>query len=80
VTSEDQDDLAEVGRLLFGERWQSDLARALGTSTRMMRYWVAGTHGCPPDLRPRLIALLQERGSDVDAMIVRLGQSTGDEK
>ena len=80
MVTDDQDDLAEVGKLLFGERWQSDLARALGTSARMMRYWVAGTNGCPPDLRPRLIALLQERGNDVDAMIVRLGRSTEDEK
>ncbi|WP_207105730.1 hypothetical protein [Sphingomonas sp. CFBP 8760] len=80
MATDDQEDLAEVGKLLFGERWQSDLARALGTSSRMMRYWVAGTHGCPPDLRMRLIALLRERGQDVDAMIVRLGRSTGNEK
>lgn len=75
----DQDELAQVGRLLFGERWQSDLARALGTSARMMRYWVAGTHSCPPDIRPRMVALLQRRVEDAKEMIVRLGQSTGDE-
>jgi hypothetical protein len=66
------DDLVEVGRLLFGERWQSDLARALGTSSRMVRYWVAGTHARPEDLRQRLAGLLQERVDNMKGMIVRL--------
>ena len=80
MATDDQEDLAEVGKLLFGERWQSDLARELDTSTRMMRYWVDGTHGCPPDLRPRLIALLRKRGNEMDAMITRLERSKGSRK
>lgn len=71
----DQDDLVEVGRLLFGERWQSDLARALGTSPRMVRYWVAGTHARPDDLSKRLAALLHERVNNMKRMIVRLRRS-----
>ena len=73
---EDHDELAEVGKLLFGERWQSDLARALGTSTRMMRYWVAGTHTRPNDLRQPLVALLQGRVDQVHAMIANLRRSS----
>jgi len=72
VGNKDHDELAEVGRLLFGERWQSDLARALGTSARMVRYWVAGTHTRPEDLGQRLAALLQDRVNDIMRMIVRI--------
>lgn len=76
----EHDDLVNVGRLLFGERWQSDLARALGTSARMMRYWVAGTHARPEDLDQRLDALLHERIDNMKGMIVQLGRSTGDQE
>jgi hypothetical protein len=38
----DHETLATVGEALFGERWQRPLARALGASERIMRYWAAG--------------------------------------
>lgn len=57
----DRDTLRETGMLLFGARWQSDLARELDTSTRMMRYWVAGTHPPPDDLNERLVSLIKAR-------------------
>lgn len=71
------DDLVEAGRLLFGERWQSDLARALGTSSRMVRYWVAGTHTRPVDLHRRLAVLVQDRVDEMRDMIARLGRRPG---
>lgn len=64
--------LIEVGELLFGARWQSDLARALGTSDRMVRYWVSGTHSPPTDLRQRLIVLLEERIQRMEGIIVQV--------
>lgn len=66
--------------LLFGTRWQSDLARALGTSDRMMRYWLAGTHAQPADLRPRLVALLRQRAGKMEDMIAQIGRSEGEKE
>jgi hypothetical protein len=71
----DRDALCETGTLLFGARWQSDLARALGTSTRMMRYWVAGTHPPPDDLNERLIRLIDARIAAMRDMTTRLDPS-----
>ncbi len=79
MSEHDQTALCEAGRLLFGTRWQSDLARALGSSTRMMRYWVAGTHTPPSDLNQRLSALLQKQIEQMRDMIARLEDSKGDE-
>lgn len=75
---DDREALREAGTLLFGVRWQSDLARALGTSARMIRYWVAGTHLPPTDLRQRLCRLLHERVGKMQDMITRLERSKGD--
>ena len=36
------DQLADVGRLLYGRQWQTPLAEALGISSRSMRYLAAG--------------------------------------
>lgn len=35
------DFVAEAGRLLFGDRWMSDLARELGVAVRTMQAWYA---------------------------------------
>lgn len=34
--------LRRTGEALYGERWQSALARALGVSDRRVRAWAAG--------------------------------------
>ena len=39
--------LRKVGECLYGTRWQSELARALGVTDRTMRRWVNGTHAIP---------------------------------
>jgi hypothetical protein len=40
-------ELADIGRALYGERWQSALARAIAVSDRTMRYWAAGERPIP---------------------------------
>lgn len=77
--ADERDDLIAVGRLLFGERWQSEMARALGTSSRMIRYWVAGTHARPADLGSRLAGLLRVRIVAMKGMMVRLGRPAGED-
>jgi hypothetical protein len=36
------DQIGDVGRQLYGERWQAPLANALGINTRLLRYWLSG--------------------------------------
>lgn len=63
---EDQGDayrLHEIGLALFGQSWQSDMARALGMSdARRIRYWVSGEREIPSGVWDDLRAILRERG------------------
>lgn len=34
--------IAQVGKAMFGERWQTDISRLLGVSDRTVRRWAAG--------------------------------------
>ena len=43
----DMPDLHTIGRALYGERWQTDLSKALGVSERTVRRWVAGQEPPP---------------------------------
>lgn len=63
-----------AGEALYGARWQSPLARDLGTTDRNLRYWVAGTHSAPPDIKDQLIALLRHRGEKLHGIIARIEQ------
>lgn len=65
-------ELGDVGRLLYGERWQTPLAAALGVSDRTLRYWLAGTI-CPDIIHVRcLVALLERSRDDANDLIARL--------
>ncbi|RSV33115.1 hypothetical protein CA237_01105 [Sphingomonas sp. ABOLH] len=75
MSGEADDVLIEVGQLLFGLRWQSDLARALGASDRMVRYWLSGSSARPSDLNDRLATLLEERVGRMHDVVVRLRTS-----
>lgn len=56
--------LARCGACLYGERWQSPLARDLGVSDRSVRAWVAGTRSIPEGVWPDLRTLLVERARE----------------
>lgn len=58
------DTLATCGRALYGDRWQSSLARALGISDRTLRYWLAQRSPVPAGVRDDLKRLLAERGKE----------------
>lgn len=58
----DVEALIAVGKVLYGERWQTDLARDLKLSdARRIRQWVAGERNMPTGIRSELAALLRER-------------------
>src|SRR5258708_31184875 len=60
------DELADIGRALYGERWQTALAADLGVADRTMRRWVSEESAIPlgivRDVRALLVARLQEIG------------------
>lgn len=67
--------LVAAGRALYGERWQTPVARDLGTTYRTVRNWLAGCHPTPVDLEPRLRRLLIARGSEIEALLVSISEN-----
>lgn len=41
-------DLRAIGNRLFGPRWQTQLARAIGVTPRTVRRWTKGDQRIPP--------------------------------
>jgi hypothetical protein len=64
--------LAEIGLLLYGPRWQTDLARALGISDRTMRRWAASRAAVPPGAWRDLYHRVENRAVEVDRMKYRM--------
>lgn len=64
--------LVECGEALYGQQWQSALARDLGVADRTVRRWVAGTSEVPAGLYVDLLRLTQERAAALDALAPRL--------
>ena len=67
--------LKMAGEALYGERWQSPLARDLGTTDRNLRYWCAGTHTGPADLDEKLIELLNRRRITISLVVSQIESS-----
>ena len=51
----------EAGEALFGPRWQSEMARAIGVADRTVRRWDLGSHDVPPSAWADIRALLRDR-------------------
>lgn len=51
---------APVGEALYGPRWQSELARALGVNERTVRRWTANG-GLPDAYLPEIRELVRAR-------------------
>lgn len=64
--------LVECGQALYGERWQSPLARDLGVADRTVRRWVAGTSDVPAGLYVDLLRLTQKRSAALDGLAGKL--------
>jgi hypothetical protein len=62
--------LARIGAALYGEQWQSDLARALGVNARTMRRWAVD--GAPERIAPELLALVTARGAELASVAAAL--------
>jgi hypothetical protein len=64
--------LVECGQALYGERWQTPLARDLGVADRTVRRWVAGTSDVPAGLYVDLLRLTQKRSAALDGLAGKL--------
>lgn len=59
--------LREAGEVLYGPRWQSDLARDLKVTDRTVRRWVAGAD-VPAGVWVEIRELLKARGAAIAAV------------
>jgi hypothetical protein len=64
--------LVACGQALYGQQWQSALARDLGVSGRTMRRWIAGAQPVPDGLTVDLLRLCVERAQALDDLAERL--------
>lgn len=70
------DVLTAAGRVLYGDRWHTPLARDLGTTYRTVRHWLDGRHPTPAGLEERLRRLLTERGCEIEAVVDAIDTDT----
>ena len=73
--------LAAAGRLLFGEQWQTGIARALGPlhpggareaiDDRLVRRWAAGERDVPEWVEPAVAGLMTRRAEEITAWLRR---------
>jgi len=62
----------EIGEALYGQQWQSAIARDLAVSDRTVRRWVAGRHQMPDGVYSDLLRLIVERAATLDALAERV--------
>lgn len=67
-----RDRLQRCGQALYGDRWQSDLARALEVNDRRVRQWMAGERPIPAGIWVDIAGLLRQRQQDVLALLSEL--------
>ena len=67
--------LTEAGKALYGPRWQSELARALGISDRTMRRWIAEPDNVPPGVYDDLLPLLHDKAASIAAIIKTIART-----
>lgn len=67
--------LIRAGQALFGDNWQTPIARELGVSDRSVRYWTKGVHAIPPGVVADLVKILRARGRKMDALAAELART-----
>ena len=65
--------LIKCGQALYGERWQTDIARDLGFSDgRRIRQWLSGDRPIPDGVMSDLADLLTTRKVVIDKVLAHL--------
>ena len=65
--------LHEIGVALYGNGWESKIAKDLDTDGRMVRRWLNGTAIIPDSVWPKLRERLQLRKLEMGVLIDQLG-------
>lgn len=65
----DREKFIAASRAAFGERWQTDMAHALGVSDRTVRNWVSGKYNLPPTLSADIKLILEKRKAQIKEAI-----------
>jgi len=66
-------ELEAAGKSLFGERWQTDLARELGLSDgRRIRQWMAGDRPIPAGVWADIAGLLLHRQTSLQSVLDKI--------
>lgn len=61
----------ELGEALWGEHWQSPMARALRANIRTVQHWAAGNYQPSCATMRKLVALLEDRQARTTAVLQR---------
>ncbi|WP_193323269.1 helix-turn-helix domain-containing protein [Erwinia endophytica] len=61
--------LESAGKLLFGDRWQTDTAELLGVTYRTVRRWISGESAIPSGIKKDLLAALENRQQMIAELI-----------
>ncbi len=64
--------LARAGRLLYGDRWQTSLARDLAVNDRRVRAWMHGERSIPAGVWADVAVLLRQRQSEGLALLAEM--------
>lgn len=64
--------LRAIGEAMYGPRWQSELARALGVTDRTIRRWAAGEWPVPSPVQAEIKTLLKSRSSTLREILQTL--------
>lgn len=59
--------MKSVGKLLYGDNWQSPLSRDLGVSDRTIRNYVSGETRVPKKISERLLSILSQKIDVINA-------------
>lgn len=57
--------LRDAGMALYTSGWIAPLAKALGYNRKTVQRWADGNYQIPPDLGPKLLAMLRARQLDI---------------
>lgn len=69
--------LEQAGVALYGPRWQTDLARALGVADRTMRRWANGVNPIPAGIAEELLHLVRARQVELKSVEQWLAEHAG---
>lgn len=65
-------ELAQAGKLLYGDQWHQNLARSLGVDSRRIPQWETEKRSIPAGVRQEIIDLLKENAEQELALIAIL--------